>query len=208
MKWFKNLGGFIGYILGALIILPLLLIAYNHFLINKNDAEKYLPEYMSDTAEIPLQIPAINFNKKDVRLNSTKMVTTALQTKNMGREDSRRLLIRYKIVFDRKTKKYFQITMIDLYNGFFGSIANQLIYARVNREDLANPSYGTKDKPLLVFSALGAKKPLTERRWTNQDPAGSDVIVDTTPDGYRYNATMYFIYVMPREEFKKRFTEK
>jgi len=63
MNWFKNMGGFFGYIIGAVIILPLLLIGHNYFFIHKNDAEKYVPAYIANSVEIHLHVPNIGSSK-------------------------------------------------------------------------------------------------------------------------------------------------
>lgn len=205
MSWFKNMGGFLGYIIGAVIILPLLLIAYNYFIIDKNDAQKYLPSYLSNAIEVEIKVPSVNFEKEGVRLNVTESITTEMRTKNMGRDASRRSSMRYRKVFDPVTKKFFQITMFDLNNGFFGAINDNTIYAKVNKEDFENPLNGTEERPVLVFSVRGANKPLTERRASDTDPGGSVYNIDTKPEWYEYNAMMYITYVMSKSEFKKRF---
>ena len=126
----------------------------------------------------------------------------------MGRNGSSRTIMNYRLVYDQTTRKYFQITMFDLYNQFFGAIDNNNVLIRVNKQDLNNPSYGTRERPIPVFSVRGADKPLTERRATDQDLGGSDYNIDTTPEWYKHNVYMYLTYIMPKEEFEKRFEQK
>ncbi|MDQ0970088.1 hypothetical protein QFZ20_005491 [Flavobacterium sp. W4I14] len=202
MNWFKNMGGFFGYIIGAAIILPLLLIGYNYFFINKNEAEKYISSYLNNFSELKIIIPEA---KSVEEFMSIKSKTIAMRSKNMGRDGSSRTTMMYRLAYDQTTRKYFQITMFDLYNQFFGAIDNKKVLIKVNKQDLNNPTYGTKEKPIPVFSVRGADKPLTEHRATDQDLAGSDYNIDTTPDWYKYNVYMYLTYIMPKEEFEKRF---
>lgn len=205
MSWFKNIGGFLGYIIGAVIILPLILIGYNYFFINKNDSEKYISSYLKNFSEIKINIPKAH-SVKELVLSKSK--TIKMQAKNMGRDGSNRTTMRYRVVYDQNTHKYFQITMFDLYNHFFGAIDDNRVLVKVNKQDLANPAYGTKDKPLMVFSVRGDGKPLTERRATDKDPAGHDFNIDTTPEWYRYNVYIYLTYIMPKKEFQERFEKK
>lgn len=200
------MGGFIGYIIGALVILPLLLIGYNYFFINKNNVSKYIDGYLKNSTEVIVQVPA--YDKSSLPNDDiyvTKSYTTSMQAKNMGRDGSKKTRIYYRLVLDSNTKKYFQITMFDLTNGFFGAIDNNVVYLKVNKDDLANSKYGTKDKPILAFSVRGADKPLTELRATNDNPGGSNVNIDTPPEQYQYNAFMYLTYVMSKGDFKARF---
>lgn len=205
MMWSKNIAGFWGYFIGVVIILPLLLVIYNRVYIHKNDGEKYLLSYLSDNVEITIKVPSINFQDTGARLNASETITTEMRTKDMGRDGSKRSTMRYRKVFDPITKKHFQVTMFDLYNGFFGAINDNTIYAKVNKEDFENPLNGTEERPVLVFSVRGANKPLSERKASDKDPGGSDYIIDTTPEWYKYNVLMYITYVMSSSEFKERF---
>ncbi|MET3981038.1 uncharacterized protein YxeA [Mucilaginibacter sp. UYP25] len=209
MSWLKNMGGFIGYILGAIIILPVLLIVYNYFFINKNDVSKYLAVYLKNSTEVKVQVPA--YDKSSLpndNIYTTKSYTTSMQAKNMGRDGSKKSRIYYRLILDGNTNKYYQVTMFDLTNGFFGAIDNNTIYAKVNKDDFANIKYGTKGNPILAFSVRGADKPLTELRATKGNPGGSNININTSSEQYQYNAFMYLTYVMPKNEFKERFLKK
>ncbi len=196
------MSGFWGYIIGAMIVLPFLLIGYNRFFINKNDSEKYIYDYLKDFLEIKINVPKAH-SVKELVISESK--TIKMQAKNMGRDGSKRTTMRYRIVYDQNTRKYFQITMFDLYNQFFGAIDDNQVLITVNKQDFDNPIYGTKDKPLMVFSARGANKPLSERRATEQDLGGRAYNIDTTPEWYKYNTYMYLTYIMTNDEFKARF---
>lgn len=201
------MGGFIGYIIGAIVILPLLLIGYNYFFINKNDVSKYIVDgYLKNSTEVKVQVPAYDKSSlpnDDIYI--TKSYTTSMQAKNMGRDGSKKTRIYYRLVLDANTKKYYQITMFDLTNGFFNAINNNAVYLKVNKADFANSKYGTKDNPILAFSVRGADKPLTELRATNGNPGGSNINIDTPSEQYQYNAFMYLTYVMAKSDFKARF---
>lgn len=206
MSWIKNMGGFIGYIIGAIVILPVLLIGYNYFFINKNDVSNYINSYLENTTEVKIQVPA--YDKSSLPnddIYTSKSYTTSMQTKNMGRDGSKKTRMYYRLVLDGNTNKYYQVTMFDLTNGFFGAIDNNTIYAKVNKYDMDNSEYGTKDNPIIAFSVRGANKPLTELRATDSDPGGSNINIDTSPEQYKYNAFMYLTYIVKKGAFKARF---
>ena len=206
MNGLKNMGGFIGYIIGAIIILPLLLIGYNYFFINKNDVSSYIGGYLKNTTEIKISVPSYKkSNLPDDDLYKSKSYTVAMQSKNMGRDGSQKTSMYYRLVLDDNTHKYYKIMMFDIINGFFGAINNNIIYAKVNKEDISNPKNGSKDNPILVFGARGEEKPLRDFTSLNTSPDGTDPIVDTSPDQYKYNAYMYLTYIMTRRDFKARF---
>ncbi|AMP98980.1 hypothetical protein AY601_2079 [Pedobacter cryoconitis] len=90
------MGGFLGYIIGAVILLPLLLIGYNYFFINKNNADKYIVDYMTDSKEINLDIPHYTHSiVPSDELYKDTIFTTSLATKNMGRDGSRQTSMHY-----------------------------------------------------------------------------------------------------------------
>lgn len=75
------------------------------------------------------------------------------------------------------------------------------IIAWVNKDDLKDPNYGTKENPLPVFKvreilpASASKKRGEENGWN----------VDITDKQFKYNVEQYLSYIMPKEEFKRRF---
>jgi len=206
MNWFKNMRGFIGYIIGAIVILPLLLIGYNYFFINKNDVSKYIDGYLKNSTEVKVEVPAYDKSSlpnDDIYI--TKSYTISMQTKNMGRDGSKKTRIYYRLVLDANTNRYYQITMFDLSNGFFNAINNNTVFLKINKDDFANSKYGTKDHPILAFSVHGADKPLTELRAIEGKPEGVNINIDTSPEQYKYNAFMYLTYVMTKGDFRVRF---
>lgn len=202
MSWFKNVGGLAGSIIGAVIVLPLLLVVYNYFFINKNDSEKYVKPYMDNSREIALTVP--DYNKSTIDgddLYGHKTYTISMQTKNMGRSGSKTTELNYRLVYHKSMKKYFKIMMFDWWRGFWDTIDNENIVAKVNNADLLNKELGLKDNPVLVFSVRSADgKPLKDINMN-----GDSVSYDVTLEQYKYNVRMYLTYIMPKKDFKERF---
>ena len=83
------------------------------------------------------------------------------------------------------------------------------LYVKVDPLQINNPSFGTKENPILVFSYKSVSKQLTVDIQT--DTKGNDgfylkkiVPLSPTEEEYRYNVEQYLTYVMSKEEFKKR----
>lgn len=195
------MGGYIGYIIGAIIILPLILVAYNYFFINKNDANSILKPYINNSTEVILNVPYfVKSNIPNDAPVTSKTFTISMATKNMGRDGSKETTLRYRLIYDDLNNKYYQVTMFDLYNDFWKELDNNKVYGKINKEDLANPKLGTKENPILVFSVRGINNPLIEKNMN-----GILTNYDTTLEQYKYNIYMYYTYVMSKEEFKERF---
>ncbi|RAJ20900.1 hypothetical protein [Pedobacter cryoconitis] len=205
------MGGYIGYIIGVVIILPLLLLAYNHFLINKNDGQRFMNNYIESSIEMKIFVP--DYHKEAAphnKLNEIKKITRSVKSKNMGRDGSDRSEMQYRIFFDQKSKRYYQITMFDIqYVGqgvecpswaFFYSISNKDVLITINKKDIDDPSYGTKEQPIQVLSVRGVDAPLPAL-----DTIRCNLSYNTPNEQYKYNVQMYLTYVMSKEEFKKRF---
>ncbi len=116
---------------------------------------------------------------------------------------------------DEFTKRYYKIVRFDKYGKQFSlpqtsDIDNQELYVKVDPLQINNPSFGTKENPVLVFSYKGVNKELKTDIRT--DEIGNDgfyinkeVLLSPTEEEYRYNVEQYLTYVMSEEEFKKRF---
>ncbi|WP_426325390.1 hypothetical protein [Pedobacter sp. R-06] len=79
--------------------------------------------YIEDSIEIKLNIPAVKTNNIKDRIDQTvksKSLTISVETKNMGRDGSKRANMDYRLIYDHNLKKYFKIIMFDLYF-FLGS---------------------------------------------------------------------------------------
>jgi hypothetical protein len=89
MNWLKGMSGYLGYVIGAVIILPLILVAYNKlFVKNNNYATRFVEPYMINLTEVKLSIPKVK-SFSEVQFKA-EIITTKYATKNMGRDGSER----------------------------------------------------------------------------------------------------------------------
>jgi hypothetical protein len=195
MKWLKGTSGYLGYVIGAVIILPLILVAYNKlFVKHHNDAARFVEAYLQNLTEVRLTIPKVK-SFTDVQFK-TEIITTRYATKNMGRDGSERTKYLYQDVVDPATHKTIRIAMFDHNIRFWDSIADSTLIARINTNDYQNPKYGTKEHPVMCFAVENLKP---------QPPNAATYSFQTLDEQFRYNIFMYFTYVMPHQEFKQRF---
>ena len=103
----------------------------------------------------------------------------------------------YTSFYCKECKKYMNIIAFKDVNGSYGE---KELYLTVNRDDMNNPEYGTKDNPVPVLKAVGVSEPI----WFSGKDTDS-VFMDKF---YRNNVINYLKYKMSKEEFERRFKTK
>ena len=103
----------------------------------------------------------------------------------------------YTSFYCKEYKKYMNIIAFVDVNG---SYVEKELYLTVNRDDMNNPEYGTKENPVPVLKAVGVSEPI----WFSGKDTDS-VFMDKF---YRNNVINYLKYKMPKEEFERRFKNK
>ena len=103
----------------------------------------------------------------------------------------------YTTFYSLDYKKYLNIITFYRVNG---SYVEKELYLTVNRDDMNNPEYGTKDNPVPVLKAVGVSEPI----WFS----GKDTDSVFMDNFYRNNVINYLKYKMPKEEFERRFKNK
>ena len=203
----NRMGGTIGYIIGACLVLPLILYIGNKFFLkNNNEADNVLGQYLNSTIELEFKIPLMDLAAIETPYRSD-LITIQLKSKNMGRSNSKYTDHMYQDIYISKYHKYVRISMFDVSNLLFYDISGKDILLKVNKQDFNNSYYGTKEHPLICFSVRGANGPiLVDGRGTAN--VGKIINKDTDKEQEEYNAYMYFTYVMSSKEFKERFKER
>ncbi len=97
-------------------------------------------------------------------------------------------------------KEYKKFMNIIAFKDVNGSYVEKELYLTVNRDDMNNPEYGTKDNPVPVLKAVGVSEPI----WFSGKDSDSVFIEEF----YRNNVINYLKYKMPKEEFERRFRSK
>lgn len=197
----KGISGAMGYILGTIVVVPLLLYLISIIF--------YGPRKVS-----PDQIYSYVNNCIDVT-DSVKRYSF-LEYTNSGEKIGRQIK-RYKAYLDRhstgdrryfgyvyyskKCNRYFNLLIISEGMGIIDGIMDVLnIQMTINKEDYGNPAYGSIDNPIPVLKVTGINKSV---RYANKDY--DKAYMDTV---FYNNVKLYLEYIMPKKEFKARYGAK
>lgn len=183
-----------GYIIGLVIGIPLFIIVVNFLLFNGNDTnEKIIGNYIENSNKIIVIVPV------QVKLSTHKYIKGLSRG---GRPSG--FLWKYSF-FDRQYDKYFCMM---IYMGFDkNSNIRPLILRRndegdkisvtINKNQLKNVIYGTKENPIPVFpiDILNLKGGYPEDPFHVSDEL-HEIFVE-----------QYLKFFMPKEEFKEMFNK-
>lgn len=87
---------------------------------------------------------------------------------------------------------------------FSDALDNKKIIISINKDDLKNLKYGIKANPVPVFRVVEDLPDSISRNRGSEDGWN----VDITDKQFKYNVEQYLTYIMPKEEFQKRFEQK
>ncbi|MGQ7857393.1 hypothetical protein ACUN24_24420 [Pedobacter sp. WC2501] len=183
----------IGWAVGVLVIFPLIIYGVNILFKSKaNEAKEYIDEYLEGFVPISTSFPKY----KDLKLSYSQY--SASLTSPAGSI--------YKIsFFDSILNKHCQIMFFN-YPDFEASkfttvLHNKKIIISINKDDLKNLKYGTKANPIPIFRVVEDLPDSISRNRGSEDGWN----VDITENQFKYNVEQYLTYIMPKDEFKKRF---
>jgi hypothetical protein len=199
----------IGWLIGVCILFPLFIFLYNKITVRKNDGEKYFSAFLSQIKPVKLTVPAEDsyyLSEDNIGFDHFRRGASAIGFKGLS---GNIISVRFR---EPTINKYLIISVYDVDGQLFYPLS-ELMYGKqingwVNREDLSNPKYGTKEKPIPVFNFKGIKEPI---RSYGPDATGSNIIyqsLEPTDKQYRHNVLTYLTYVMTKEEFRQRFEGK
>lgn len=227
--YFKGISVAIGSVVGAAVILPLILMGYNHFFISKNNAGPILKAYEANSVNIvikmpprvPGNIPQTLANDYKYPLTQHSHITLKMASNGYGRSANQDAELEYRTFYDTTHQKYFSVIMFDLayphlmnmFNyTFWLTSCSKKVYIRVNNDDLHNPAYGTKLNPVPVFKVWGADSALTDIGiYTIPKTGHTDrgkFNYDINDAQYQHNVSTYLTYYLSKKDFKARFVAK
>lgn len=190
-------------VVGAILILNFII---NIIFVSKNKGKDFVNEYIKSSQEIKIKVNPDFFEGQN---SHTSFFKYTIFFKGIYGNSG-------DFIFkDDLSNKFFKIMRFDYYDDKFGlpqstELNDEELYVKVDPLQSNNPSFGTKENPIPIFSYKGANKELmTEIR---TDEKGEDgkyinkaVPLSPTEEEYHYNVEQYLTYVMSKEEFKKRF---
>ncbi|GAA4210897.1 hypothetical protein GCM10022289_38990 [Pedobacter jeongneungensis] len=196
---------FLGWIIGVFILFPLFVFLYNKITVRKNDGKKYYNIFFNGIAPMKLSIPKEDpyyLSEDNVGFDSYRAGASAIGFKSLN---GNIISVRFR---EPTIKKYFIVSVYDvndqLYFPLSESMYGKEITAWVNQDDLKDPSYGTKEKPIPVFNFKGMGEPIRITSESEGSVNGYESL-EPTNEQYKHNVLTYLTYIMPKDEFKKRF---
>ena len=191
----------LGQILGTAVFFPLLcfLIAIFYYSNKYNDdAEQYYEDYMNNSYDIEVAMPEekSKYYIENVDKDVITSETFRERIDNNYFSNPRGLFLPFYSV---EYKKYFNI-MCFLGANLMHWPYNRKVILTVNRDDMNNPAYGTKENPVPVLKDIGVDESIRDND-QDYDKAYMDSF-------YRENVIRYLKYKMPKSEFKRRFKNK
>ena len=199
MKTFlKILGG-----IGIILILNFLI---NLVFVSKNDGKNFLESYIKSSEKKKVKVDLTFFHGMNSSVSFFK--GTAFFKGLYGNTSD----ITFK---DHLSNRYFKLMRFDPFGEQFslaqsGKIDNKELIVKVDPLQYNDKTFGTKENPILVFWYEGANEKLIMNMDIDElDEDGvykqEPTLISPTEEEYRYNVEQYLTYVMPKEEFKKRF---
>ena len=193
-------------ILGGIIIILLLNFLINLVFVSKNDGKNFLESYIKSSENKKVKVDLTFFHGMNSSVSFFK--GTAFFKGLYGNTSD----ITFK---DHLSNRYFKLMRFDPFGEQFslaqsGKIDNKELIVKVDPLQYNDKTFGTKENPILVFWYEGANEKLIMNMDIDElDEDGvykqEPTLISPTEEEYRYNVEQYLTYVMPKEEFKKRF---
>ena len=191
----------LGQILGTVVAFPLLCFLINIFYYSNkynDDAEQYCDNYIKKSYDIEVMMPEEKskyyLKNQDENFRATETFITKMDNNYFSNPDGV-----YMPFYSGKYKKYFSIMCFLGLQDMWWPYGMKVILT-VNKDDMNNPEYGTKENPVPVLKDVGVAESIRDYD-KDYDKAYMDSF-------YRENVIRYLKYKMPKSEFKKRFKNK
>ena len=193
-------------IVGGIVIILLLNFLINLVFVSKNDGKNFLESYIKSSEKKKVKVDLTFFQGMNSSVSFFK--GTAFFKGLYGNTSD----ITFK---DHLSNRYFKLMRFDPFGEQFslaqsGKIDNKELIVKVDPLQYNDNTFGTKENPILVFWYKGANEKLIMNMDIDElDEDGvykqEPTLISPTEEEYRYNVEQYLTYVMPKEEFKKRF---
>ena len=188
----------LGQILGTVVGFPLLIFLINQFYYSNkynDDAEQYCEDYMNNSYDIEVAMPEEKskcyLKNQDEDVKTVETFRTRMVNNYFANPSGW-----YIPFFSVEYKKYLSIMYFVDTSQMYWPYGRKVILT-VNRDDMNNPEYGTKENPVPVLKDIGVDESIRDND-QDYDKAYMDSF-------YRENVIRYLKYKMPKSEFKRRF---
>ncbi len=157
--------------------------------------EEHVSEYIDNSVEIE-----INDIKKAEDIEYSD-IYTGLSLNKGRRSKLSSVPNNYFTIHDSNRNKYFRVLLIDSAESMQilrNDIRNKVVQIRVCQSQLNDPNYGTRENPIPILYLEIPKYKQSPHYW----------MIEKTPEEYRKTVYYYLAYIMPKDEFKQRFSNR
>lgn len=217
----------IGYVFGAFVIMPIIIIIANMFFFKGNNVtQEQITNYINDSKMMEVYIPKSKyddafdenaFHRGDVTKNNYESYRIGVSKKHSAYKTIHRF-----IFFSKKHNKYLVLLTFDgfdysdIYNTEKIKIENNdsrntvvgkgnYFMIRVNNKQWNDKDYGTEINPVPIFGVTVSGRDYDELQQKNLERAR--VVCDVSDELNRVFVGQYLNYFLPEENFKRWFTE-
>ena len=187
----------LGQILGTAVAFPLLIFLINIFYFSNkyNDVtEQNADAYIKRSVIKEITMPAYDSGKY-IGKHLVGHLSYALNAQSDGLSNT--LIANTITFFCDKYQKYFIVICFKDYS--IDDWENERVSICVNKDEMLNPQYGTKDNPIPILQIKGIDKSIRVNNFKIFDKSYMDKF-------YVYNVIQYLKYRMPKDEFERRFS--
>ena len=200
----KNILGYIPWVVVGRIIGTLFIIPFIYFLIDKfkytnkynDDAELYFEIYTENSEEIKVVMPASSKSQFYLKNVDDKIKVRERFELKAGENYFSSPFGHYVPFYSTEYEKCFSIMYFNYFiaYGFYGG---KEVILTVNKDDMQNTEYGTKENPVPVLKMIGVNNSIRD--------GNKDFDKEYMDEFYYNNVTRYLKYKMSKKEFESRF---
>ena len=191
----------LGQILGTVFGFPLLIFLVNQFYYSNkynDDAEQYYKEYMNNSYDIEVTMPEEKsqyyLKNQNEDVETVETFITKIDGNYFANPEGW-----YIPFYSVEYKKFLSIMyFVDISQMY--CLYGRKVILTVNRDDMNNPEYGTKENPVPVLKDVGVDESIRDN--------DQDYNKEYMDSFYRENVIRYLKYKMSKSEFKRRFKNK
>ena len=177
------------------------LIGFVYFFTKPQNSTRNIEEHVSEYIDNSVEIEINDIDLKDVQDTAFDDIYVGLSL-NKGRRSKLSSVPNNQFtIFDGNRNKYFRVLLIssaESMQNHTSDIKNTLVKARVYQSQLNDHGYGTRENPIPVLYLEIPKHKNSPTYW----------MIEKTPEEYRKTVYYYLAYIMPKDEFKRRFSNR
>jgi hypothetical protein len=173
--------------------------AHIYFITRPLNATRHIERYISEYIDHSVEIEIDDIGYGDILGCEFGEIYTGLNFRGPSRSRLSGVPNNYFDFYSGDYNKYFRLLFVDSAESmtiYESNMKNKLLKAKVNQSQLNDPGYGTSENPIPVLYLDIPKYRRSPHYW----------MIEKSPEEYREDVYYYLAYIMPKDEFKRRFS--